>query len=38
MEVLARGKPTKLNLQVSSSPFTFGRYSLVLLVLEGLDD
>jgi hypothetical protein len=38
MEVLTQGKPTKLNLQVSSSPFTFGRYSLVLLVLEGLDD
>ena len=38
MEILASGKPMKVNLQVSSSPFTFGRHSLVLLVLEGLDD
>jgi len=38
LEILARDKPMKVNLQVSSCPFNFGRYSLVLLMLEGLHD
>jgi len=37
MEVMAQGKPAKINLQVSSSPFEFRNRSLVLLVLEGLE-
>jgi hypothetical protein len=32
------GKPAKTSLQISSAPFVFGQYRLVLLLLEGLGD
>lgn len=38
VDVEQQGKRAKLNLQVSSTPFVFGQYSLVLLMLEGLED
>ena len=38
VDVEERGKPAKMNLQVSSAPFVFGQYSLVLLMLDGLAD
>ena len=38
VDVEERGKAAKMNLQISSAPFVFGQYSLVLLMLEGLGD
>ena len=33
-----QGKPAKVNLRVSCQPFTYGRSTFILLVLEGLND
>ena len=38
MELCEEGKPTKVSLRVSCQPFTFGKSSFVLLVLEGLNN
>jgi len=38
MELNQRGKPTKVNLRVSCQPFSYGKNSFVLLVLEGLNN
>lgn len=38
MELMEKGKPTKVNLRVSCQPFTYDRSAFVLLVLEGLND
>lgn len=38
MELLKEGKPTKVNLRLSCQPFTVGKNSFVLLVLEGLNN
>lgn len=37
MEVIQKGRPTKVNLQISCQPFTYGKSSFVLLILEGLN-
>jgi len=37
MELIQKGRPTKVNLRVSCQPFTYEKSSLVLLVLEGLN-
>lgn len=38
MELLKKGKQTKVNLRVTSQPFTYEQHSFVLLILEGLND
>jgi PAS domain-containing protein len=38
MELIQRGKTTKVSLRVSCQPFTYGKSSFVLLVLEGLNN
>jgi len=38
MDLMLKGKPAKMNLRVSCQPFKYGKNSLVLLVLEGLND
>jgi len=38
MELMLKGRPAKVSLRVSCQPFTYGKSSLVLLVLEGLND
>jgi hypothetical protein len=38
MELVTNGKPVKVKLRVSCQPFTYGRNSFVLLILEGLND
>ncbi len=38
MELMLKGRPAKVSLQVSCQPFTYGKNSLILLVLEGLGD
>ncbi|MGD0743985.1 MAG: PAS domain-containing protein [Verrucomicrobiota bacterium] len=38
MELVRKGKVAKVKLRVSCQPFTYGRSSFVLLVLEGLND
>jgi len=38
MQLVRRGKPTRVKLRVSCQPFNYGRSSFVLLVLEGLND
>jgi len=38
VDVEEQGKRARINLQVSSTPFVYGNYSLVLLMLEGLAD
>jgi len=38
MELVRNGRTAKVNLRVSCQPFTYGRNSFVLLVLEGLND
>lgn len=37
MELLRDGKPTKVEVQVSTSPFRYERHTFVLLMLEGLE-
>jgi len=37
MELIQKGKPTKVNLRISCQPFTYEKSSFVLLVLEGLN-
>jgi PAS domain-containing protein len=38
MELVSNGKAAKVKLRVSCQPFTYGRSSFILLVLEGLND
>jgi len=38
MELMQEGKPTKVSLRVSCQPFVFEKKSLILLVLEGLNN
>ena len=38
MELDGNGKRTKVSLRVSCQPFTYGRQSFFLLILEGLND
>ena len=38
MELVAGGKTTKVDLQISCSAFTYERSKFILLVLEGLND
>jgi len=38
MELVRNGKTAKVKLRVSCQPFTYGRSSFILLVLEGLND
>jgi PAS domain-containing protein len=38
MELVRKGRPTKVNLRVSCQPFTYGKSSFILLILEGLND
>jgi hypothetical protein len=38
MELMLKGRPAKVSLRVSCQPFTYGKSSLILLVLEGLND
>lgn len=38
MELTLKGRPAKVSLRVSCQPFTYGKNSLILLVLEGLND
>ena len=38
MELMHKGTPTRFSVRVSCQPFTFEKSSLVLLVLEGLND
>jgi PAS domain-containing protein len=38
MELIRKGRTAKVNLRVSCQPFTYGRSSFILLVLEGLND
>jgi PAS domain-containing protein len=37
MELITKGKRAKVDLRVSCQPFTYGRRSFILLVLEGLN-
>jgi PAS domain-containing protein len=37
MELAAGGKTTKVDLQISCSPFTYERSTFILLVIEGLN-
>jgi len=36
MDLMQKGKPTRVNLRVSCQPFTYEKNAFVLLVLEGL--
>ena len=38
MELVRNGKTAKVKLRLSCQPFTYGRSSFILLVLEGLND
>jgi len=38
MELVRKGRTARVKLRVSCQPFTYGRSSFVLLVLEGLND
>ena len=38
MEVFRKGRVVKVKLRVSCQPFTYGRNSFILLLLEGLND
>jgi PAS domain-containing protein len=38
MELSAKGKTTKMDFQISCSPFNYERAKFILLVLEGLND
>ncbi len=38
MELVHKGRPTKVDLRVSCQPFTYGKSSFILLILEGLND
>jgi hypothetical protein len=38
MELTLKGTPSKVSVRISCQPFTFEKNSLVLLVLEGLND
>ncbi len=38
MELMLKGQPAKVSLRVSCQPFVYRKSSLVLLVLEGLND
>jgi PAS domain-containing protein len=38
MEMMLKGAPAKVSVRVSCQPFTYEKSSLVLLVLEGLND
>jgi PAS domain-containing protein len=38
MELVRKGKIVKVKLRVSCQPFTYGRSSFILLMLEGLND
>ena len=38
MELLHKGRTARVKLRVSCQPFTYGRSSFILLVLEGLND
>jgi PAS domain-containing protein len=38
MELVAGGKTAKVDFQISCSPFTYERFTFILLVLEGLND
>lgn len=38
MELVRNGKTARVKLRVSCQPFTYGRSSFILLVLEGLND
>jgi hypothetical protein len=38
MDLMLKGTPSKVSLRVSCQPFSYEKNSLVLLVLEGLDD
>ena len=38
MELIERGRPTKVNLRISCQPFTYDRNKLVLLIFEDLND
>jgi PAS domain-containing protein len=38
MELMLKGAPAKVSVRVSCQPFTYEKSSLVLLVLEGLND
>jgi len=38
MELVRNGRAARVKLRVSCQPFTYGRSSFVLLVLEGLND
>jgi PAS domain-containing protein len=38
MELIRKGKPTKVELRISCQPFTYNRSELILLILEGLND
>ena len=38
MELMHKGKPTKVNLRISCQPFTYERTPLILLIFEGLND
>jgi len=37
MELIQKGRPTQVDLRISCQPFTYGKSSFVLLVLEGLN-
>lgn len=38
MELMQKGKPTRVNLRVSCQPFRYNRNPLILLILEGLNE
>ena len=38
LQLVQQGKPTEVDLRVSCQPFTYGKTSFVLLVLEGLNN
>jgi len=38
MELVRKGRVAKVKLRVSCQPFTYGRSSFILLILEGLND
>lgn len=37
MELIQKGRPSKVHLLITCQPFTYGKSSFVLLVLEGLN-
>jgi PAS domain-containing protein len=38
MELIHKGRPTRVDVRVSCQPFTYGKSSFILLTLEGLND